>query len=231
MLMSAEFEAAVVQLVASLMNEDVARRLRFPADDILLRSKIVQFLSQVVLDITIARPLLAAVATNASHEEIWSALYDLIAASTVIQRPTPSITPTPAAPTPADENSEHNDANNDDTLIIHSLASQEGDQQTHKLLDPRIWEEIAQCTCRDVPEFFDKYFNGQKSSQEADRITREAMSRYQNNGWMGFPSPPAQAQVLEWFFQSPAPIICRSALTVLYNPRHAPYRFSSQTEA
>lgn len=198
--MFVELKNAVIQFVASLITEDAARMLRFQPSRAFLLAEIPNLLSRLVSDIAMTGPLLAAVATNASHEKIWSALYDLITASTVVQQPTPAVTQTPDALTSGDEGSKHDDTNNDDTLIIHNSASLEGDEQTHQLLDPRIWEEIMQCTHRGVAEFLPKYFEGQKWSQEADSIVTEAMSRYQNNGWVDFPKPPAQAPMLNWFF-------------------------------
>jgi hypothetical protein len=192
--MFAELEAAVIQFVASLVTEDAAEKLRLQPNGPFLHKIIPSLLLQLTSDITMTGPLLTAVAIKTPHEEIWRVLYNLIATSTIIQQPTPSITQTPVALTPADGGSD------DDTLIIHNSASQEGDEQTRKLLDPRIWEEITQCTHRDVPEFFQKYFQGQESSQEADRIAGEAMSRYQGNGWVDFPKPPAQTLMLRWFF-------------------------------
>ena len=130
--MFAELETAIIEFVVSLVTEDAARKLRFQPSGASLCGEILDLLSQLFSNNTMTEPLLAAVAANVSRENIWSALYDLITASTVIQQPTPSITHTPAAPTPVDEGSEHedtdnDDTNNDDALIIHTSASQEGD--------------------------------------------------------------------------------------------------------
>jgi hypothetical protein len=92
MLMFAELEVAVIEFVVSLISEDAAQMLRFLLSGVLLCVEIHMLASRLFSDITMIGPLLAAVATNESHEKIWSTLYDLIAESTMVQQPTPSIT-------------------------------------------------------------------------------------------------------------------------------------------
>lgn len=48
----------------------------------------------------------------------------------------------------------------DGTPITSSSASQQGGEQTQKLVEGRVFEEIRGCTYQNVEGFFSKYFEG-----------------------------------------------------------------------
>jgi hypothetical protein len=70
-------------------------------------------------------------------------------------------------------------------------------------LEQRILEEISSCTYRDVGDFFAKYFEQKAWVKQARTIVEAARVKQvkQVNGrWLGYPQPPKQEWVLEWFF-------------------------------
>ena len=127
-------------------------------------------------------PLCTLVIDKAADEAIWKAVFDLIAR-------TPSTPP------------QQIDSGYQDTPINHSAASQQGSEQTHALVDRRIFEEIFSCTYRDVGGFFEKYFDKADKADQVDKIFQATMARYVDGKWTDFPNPPGQARVLDWFFR------------------------------
>ncbi|KAI9858847.1 MAG: hypothetical protein M1824_004012 [Vezdaea acicularis] len=133
-------------------------------------------------DIDRTVPLCTLVINKASDEAVWKAVFDLIA-------------PTPSTPPQGIDSGYH------DTPIKHSSASQQGNEQTHALVDPRIFEEIVSCTYRNVTGFFEKYFDKADNADQADKIFQATMTRYVDGKWTDFPNPPGQARVLDWLFR------------------------------
>ncbi|KAL9123118.1 MAG: hypothetical protein Q9187_000331 [Circinaria calcarea] len=89
----------------------------------------------------------------------------------------------------------------DSTPIIHSSASQQGDEQTRKLVEQKVFEEIKDCTYRDVEGFFEKYFEGKDWTHRALDVIKAMKNQHIDNVLTGFPDPPVQAKVLDWWFK------------------------------
>ncbi len=83
----------------------------------------------------------------------------------------------------------------------HSSASQQGGEQTKKLVERMIFEEIKNCTYRNVRGFFSKYFEGKDWTERTKEIYRAVQDQYADGRWTGFPEPPVQDAVLEWLFR------------------------------
>ena len=128
------------------------------------------------------RALVRLVIQKASDVDIWSAVFNLI---TTISRLTP---PTSIAPS------------FDGPPITHSSASQQGSEQTEKLLKAPIFHEIMNCTYRGVGGFFSKYFEGKVWTQRSKEIYNTVKSRHIEGLWTDFPNPPVQNAVSEWLF-------------------------------
>jgi len=88
------------------------------------------------------RALSHLVVKQASDVDVWNAVYDLI---TTVSRTTPP-TSIPVS--------------FDGTPNTSSSASQQGGEQTQKLVEGRVFEEIRGCTYQNVEGFFSKYFEG-----------------------------------------------------------------------
>ncbi len=83
----------------------------------------------------------------------------------------------------------------------HSSASQQGGEQTKKLVERMIFEEIKNCTYRNVRGFFSKYFEGKDWTERTKEIYRAVQDQYADGRWTDFPEPPVQDAVLEWLFR------------------------------
>ena len=128
------------------------------------------------------RTLSRLVIKQAPDVDIWNAVFDLII---IVSRTTPS-TSIPVS--------------FDSTPVIHSSASQQGKEQTRKLVEGRIFEEIKSCTYRNVGGFFFKYFEGKDWTERTKEVYRSVQDRYAGGKWTDFPDPPVQDDVLEWLF-------------------------------
>ena len=120
---------------------------------------------------------------KASDVEIWRAVIDLI---TSLSRISP-----PASVPPSF----------DSTPIIRPSASLQVDEQTEKLLNILLFDEIKHCTYRNVKGFFAKYFEGQIWSMRSKEIYDTVKDRHVGGRWVDFPDPAVQDDVLTWLFQ------------------------------
>lgn len=84
------------------------------------------------------------------------------------------------------------------TPIIHSSASQQGGEQTRKLVEQKVFEEIKNCTYRDVEGSFEKYFEGKDWTRRALDVYKVMKDRHVDDVLTGPPDPPLQAEVREW---------------------------------
>ncbi|EDN09008.1 predicted protein [Histoplasma mississippiense (nom. inval.)] len=115
--------------------------------------------------------------------DIWTAVFNLIDNA-------PRTTP-PASVPPSF----------DGTPVKSTSSSQKGSEQTHELVNLRIFEEICGCTFRDVKGFFNKYFEEKDWSGKADAICRRVLAPGSDRNWAQFPDPPTQDNVLAWWFR------------------------------
>ena len=129
------------------------------------------------------RPLSQLVIKRASDVNIWSAVFELII--TVSRTTPPTSIPVSFEGTP----------------IISSSASQQGGEQTRKLVEARILEEIKECTYRNVGGFFSKYFEEKDWTEQTKEIYRAVQDRHVDGRWTDFPDPPVQNAVLKWLFR------------------------------
>ncbi|PHH74487.1 hypothetical protein CDD82_4907 [Ophiocordyceps australis] len=129
-------------------------------------------------------PLMKLVLEKASDIDIWNAVLSLI--NTALA---PVTTPESILPT------------FDDSPIVYSSASQRDSEQTRELVEKRIFEEIRLCTFRDVEGFFEKYFEGKDWTRRALDTYEAAKGLHIDGAWTGFPDPPVQTGVLDWWFR------------------------------
>jgi hypothetical protein len=86
----------------------------------------------------------------------------------------------------------------DGTPITHSSASQQGDEQTRRLVEDRIFKEIKYCTYPGVGGFFSKYFDGEEWTEESKRVYNTVKGRHVNGRWTYFPEMPTEKAVYDW---------------------------------
>ncbi|EAS34035.2 uncharacterized protein CIMG_05059 [Coccidioides immitis RS] len=123
------------------------------------------------------RPLVRLVLEKAPDTDIWRAVLDLIGT----RETTPSSVPPSFDATP----------------VRFTSSSQKGSEQTRRLVEGRIFEEIRGCTFRDVGGFFAKYFEGKDWSARVDAICQRILE----SEWAKFPDPPVQDAVLDWWLR------------------------------
>lgn len=68
-----------------------------------------------------------------------------------------------------------------DTPFTFSSASQQGDEQTRKLVDHRVWEEIRTSTYRDAKGFHQKYFEDKDWSGRAQAVCESIKTQHIDN--------------------------------------------------
>ncbi|KAL6860864.1 hypothetical protein J3F83DRAFT_304069 [Trichoderma novae-zelandiae] len=130
-------------------------------------------------------PLSRAVIRQAQDVEIWTAVINLVLATTHFTLP-------PSAP-PSAENP-----------ITHSAASQKGSEdseQARQVIQDRVFEEICHCTHRAVGGFHEKYFQGRKWNRRANQIWQRAKSHYSDcdHRWAQLPKKGTEDDVRKWW--------------------------------
>jgi len=128
------------------------------------------------------RALSRLVVKKAPDVDIWNAVFDLII---TVSRTTPP-TSVPVS--------------FDGTPITHSSSSQQGGEQTQKMVEGRIFEEIRVCTYQDVDGFFSKYFEGKPWTERTKEIYQAVQERHVDGRWTDFPQSPVQSAICEWWF-------------------------------
>ena len=134
------------------------------------------------IEVDTFRPLSQLLLHGASDDEIWTAV---IAVTMVIFRSTPP----PSLPS------------SQDTPITHSSASQQGSEQTRRKLEPRVFDEIRDCTYRAVEGFHEKYFQGKRWERRAKRAWETIKAQYNENErrWVNLPDSPTEDECCAWW--------------------------------
>lgn len=122
------------------------------------------------------------VVKQASDVDIWDAVIELI---TIVSRTTPP-TSVPVS--------------FDGTPIMSSSASQQGSEQTQKLVEARIFEEIRGCTYQNVDGFFSKYFEGKPWTERTKKIYPVVQDRHVDGRWIDFSQTSIQNAACKLFF-------------------------------
>ncbi|KAI0108709.1 serine/threonine-protein kinase Sgk2 [Nemania sp. FL0031] len=126
------------------------------------------------------RPLLRHVVEKAPDETIWAAVFSLIDAIRPRTPPLPSIVPTFKG-TP-----------------IKTSSSRLADSETRDIVELELFEEIKNCTFRNVGGFCDKFFNPQNWREEQKTMLKGIMTTYDGKVWKDFPATPDEGPVWDW---------------------------------
>jgi hypothetical protein len=133
----------VLDLILALQTLPTARLLPSPNNRGTLVGDLSRFNAAVDsddFDIKSVVPLLEQVIKRAPDKDIWSAVFTLVA-----PRATPPTISNKAAL---------------DTPLKSTSSSQQGNEQTHDEIDPRILQKINGCIYKDTKGFYEKYFEG-----------------------------------------------------------------------
>ncbi|KAA6409210.1 MAG: hypothetical protein FRX48_06763 [Lasallia pustulata] len=179
---------AILKLLGTFTAHEVAFNLRSKTGNGPIASELFTLCRHVVngdgdFSYEDYRAISLLVIEQAPDVDIWNAVLNLI--NTVSRTTPPTSIP----------------ASFDGTPMTHTSASQQGGEQTVKLLEGRIFEEIKSCTYRNVGGFFSKYFEGKDWTEQTKEIYRTVQDRHAGGRWTDFPGPPVQNAVLEWLFR------------------------------
>ncbi|KAF2454800.1 FunK1 protein kinase [Lineolata rhizophorae] len=202
-----DFQDVISRLILALTGTRAAFHLRSKTRSEDVASELVTLFRRIRNDdftYDRYRPLVKLVIDRKPDVEIWSAVFDLI---TTLSRATPP------ASVPAGF---------DDTPITHTSASQQGAEQTRKLVEERLFEEIGRCTYPSVEGFVEKHFEGKDWTPRALKIYKKIKPRYKDGRWTDFPDPLVQDGVVDWWF--------RFQDEFLSGERHRYYKTSSPKE-
>ncbi|KAI9770965.1 MAG: hypothetical protein M1840_002669 [Geoglossum simile] len=87
------------------------------------------------------------------------------------------------------------------TPLKSTSSSQQGGEQFHDDIDPRILEEVNGCVYHDTKGFYEKYFEGKSWSSAAVQIVRDAKPQIIEGRWTDYPNPPSQDALLDWLWR------------------------------
>ncbi|KAI1905734.1 hypothetical protein LOZ65_006942, partial [Ophidiomyces ophidiicola] len=183
------YQNAISKLFSALLGEDAAFKLRSRITNQNVDSDLADLykgLRRAPFSYEHYRPLTQLVVNKAADTDIWKAVFDLTAA----------VSSTPPASVPP---------SSDATPVRFTSSSQKGAEQTRRLVEGRIFEEIQGCTFRGVGGFIAKYFEGTAWDTRVAALCDRALNP--PSDWAEFPNPPTQGKVLEWWFRLQAELL------------------------
>ncbi|KAI9775541.1 MAG: hypothetical protein M1816_005896 [Peltula sp. TS41687] len=175
-----DFDGRVLDLFLALQNLSAARYLSSPNGQGVLLRGLALLISDAV-DVDSVAPLVEKVIRRAADEDIWKAVISLVS-----QQTTPPTLLNQRLPR--------------DTPLRSTSSSQQGSEQTHDEIDPRILQEINGCVYQNTNGFNEKYFEGKPWSKTVKDILHTVSPRIVDGRWTEYPNPPSQKAFLEWFW-------------------------------
>ncbi|KAI1987116.1 hypothetical protein LOZ53_004446 [Ophidiomyces ophidiicola] len=181
------YRSAITKLVYTLQGTDAALNLSSQINDQKADSDLADLYTRLrkekgSFNYSLYRTLVRLVIRKAPDVDIWKAVYQLI--ETVSQLTPPATVP----PT------------SDGTPWRSTSSSQRGNEQTRKLVEERLFDEIRTCTHKDVGGFDAKYFRNKSWEERFMDIYKKIQER-DDTGLSDFPDPPIQNDVLDWWFR------------------------------
>ncbi|KAK2590651.1 hypothetical protein QQS21_011664 [Conoideocrella luteorostrata] len=126
------------------------------------------------------RHLIDAVVDKSLDTDIWTAVINLIEAVSPSTPPPGSIIKTGFG-TP-----------------VKSSSSRLGNSETRDIIERELFYEIKDCTHRDVPGFFEKYFDVTKWTKKQQKMLKSILTNHDGTKWKTFPADPWEGYVWEW---------------------------------
>ncbi|KGQ02071.1 hypothetical protein PAAG_11252 [Paracoccidioides lutzii Pb01] len=167
------YQWAISRLLSALQREDAAHSLHSQMSDGNMASDLARLVNRLqkakgnfmydeyslLICLVIQRPPdIELQSVEKWNIDIWSAVFSLI---DNFSQTTPPMSIPPFF---------------DGTPVTSNSSSQKGSEQTHELVNSRIFEEIHDCTFQDVEGFFDKYFEEKDWSGKADAICQHVLA-------------------------------------------------------
>ncbi|KAI5917190.1 serine/threonine-protein kinase Sgk2 [Camillea tinctor] len=178
------WRSGIASLLLAILGSITAHHLPAPdgSGDVALRLFTIR---QKALDCTSLqlaqfRPLVDAVIANSPDIDIWSAVLDLIADVLPSTPPPSSLAPTFRG-TP-----------------IKTSSSRLADSETREIVEGELFEEIKNCTFRNVGGFWDKFFDPKSWRKEQNAMFQGIMTAHDGKRWTNFPTVPDEKPVWDW---------------------------------
>ncbi|KAL7903039.1 serine/threonine-protein kinase Sgk2 [Trichoderma sp. SZMC 28014] len=179
-------EADRPENVASILRALIASRAAFnlssPDGKGSLAFKLLSVKDHVQqINLDIFRPLIRHVNSKSSDNAIWAAVYSLVENLDIdIDTPPPSIAPTFQG-TP-----------------IKTSSSRLADSETRDIVERELFEEIKNCTFRNVGGFWDTFFNLESWRTEQKEMFKGVITAHDGKKWVGFPAITDEKPVWDW---------------------------------
>ncbi|TWU79100.1 hypothetical protein ED733_008727 [Metarhizium rileyi] len=179
----------IASLLATLAGSPAAFSLRSPIDASSVTARLFSFAQLVQggrLMLEQFRPLISSVVNNSPDVDIWDAVLNLIERlGPLTARPSSIARPSIIAPT-----------FNGTPFKLNS--SRLADSETRDIIERELFEEIKQCTFRNVKGFFDKFFNPETWRRDQQAMLRAIMAAHNGKTWIEFPSTPDEKPIWNW---------------------------------
>jgi hypothetical protein len=126
------------------------------------------------------RPLVDVIIANSPDIDIWAAVFNLIADVNPLTPPTSNIAPTFGG-TP-----------------IKTSSGRLADSETREIVEGELFEEIKNCTFRNVGGFWDKFFDPKSWRKEQKAMLKGLLTAHDGKRWTDFPTIPDEKPVWDW---------------------------------
>ncbi|EHK22262.1 uncharacterized protein TRIVIDRAFT_191091 [Trichoderma virens Gv29-8] len=149
------------------------------------------------------RPLIRHIGENSRDELIWIEVFDLIDTFSELTPPSSIIKLQEALK----------------ATHAKSSSSRRTGSETGYIDDVELFEEIKECTFRNVGGFWDKFFDSNGWSEEHQTMLQAVMAEHDGKKWTGFPSVSDEEPVWDWLrsledrFLADAPYKLRTTTT------------------
>ncbi|KAG6084752.1 hypothetical protein E4U16_001117 [Claviceps sp. LM84 group G4] len=173
----------IASLLFAILDSATALNLPAPNGDGNVADKLFAIRQKIrlgALQLIQFQPLVDAVVASSPDRNIWAAVFSLIADLKPSTPPPSSIPPTFGG-TP-----------------IKSSSSRLADSETRDIVEGELFEEIKNCTFRNVGGFWDKFFDSKCWRQEQKTMLEGILTTHDGKRWTDFPSIPDEKPVWDW---------------------------------
>ncbi|KAG6004296.1 hypothetical protein E4U21_001193 [Claviceps maximensis] len=177
------WRSGIASLLLAILDSAAALNLPAPNGDGNVAGKLFALQQKVrtgALQLVHFRPLVDAITTNSPDLDIWAAVFTLTASIHPSTPPSFSIAPTFGG-TP-----------------IRSSSSRLADSETRDVVEGELFEEIKNCTFRNVGGYWDKFFDSKCWRQEQKTMLEGMLTTHDGKRWTDFPSITDEKPVWGW---------------------------------
>ncbi|ORY57479.1 serine/threonine-protein kinase Sgk2 [Pseudomassariella vexata] len=178
------WRSGIASLLLAILGSATAHRLPAPDGNgnvalrlFTIREKALEGTS---LQLAQFQPLVDAVIANSPDIDIWAAVFNLIANVNPSTPPPSSIAPTFRG-TP-----------------IKTSSSRLADSETRDIVERELFEEIKNCTFRNVGGFWDKFFDPKNWRKKQNAMLKGILTAHDGKRWTDFPTVPDEKPVWDW---------------------------------